>query len=91
MLNKQLIGSAFSSYHYYNTPEDQVCSVLVGLIRNHAFADGNKRTAFATFKILSLHFHLKIQKSEQEMFDIILSIATSKISVEDVSSLIFQK
>lgn len=56
-VNRSLLESAFSSYHYYDSDLEQICSIFRGLVKNHAFSDGNKRTASAV-----LVTHLKQQK-----------------------------
>lgn len=44
-VDKALLSSAFSSYTYYGDELEQLCSIFRGLAKNHAFSDGNKRTA----------------------------------------------
>lgn len=43
----RLLESAFSSYMYYDDDLEQACSIFRGIAKNHAFSDGNKRTAAA--------------------------------------------
>lgn len=46
-VNRPLLESAFSSYSYYKDHIEQACSIFRGIAKNHAFSDGNKRTAVA--------------------------------------------
>ena len=39
------VSSAFSAYMYYETKEEQICSIFNNIICFHYFADGNKRTS----------------------------------------------
>lgn len=91
LLNRSLLGSAFSSYLYYAEPQIQACSIFLGLIQNHAFADGNKRTAFTAFNIVRRSLKLNMTKSQDELFQIIIYIATNKITPEEVSEKLFEK
>ena len=43
---EHLLNSCFSSYYYYESELEQICSIFRGLAKNHAFSNANKRTAF---------------------------------------------
>ena len=90
ILNYNMISSSLSSYYYYDTIENQISSIIRGIAKNHAFIDGNKRTAGLTLKYLSNKFNLKI-KSDIECANILIDIASNKYSVEDISKMIFNK
>ena len=49
----ELLDSCFSSYYYDNELE-QISSIFRGLAKNHAFSNGNKRTAVAVLTIFLL-------------------------------------
>jgi Fic/DOC family len=88
-LNTNLVGSCLSSWHYYNTVELQISSVVYGIVKNHAFQDGNKRTAVVTYYTLCSILH-KPALPDGVMFEVILQIAGSNnMSVEDVAILLF--
>ena len=40
---RKSVSSAFSSYMYYKTKEEQICSIFNDIICFHYFEDGNKR------------------------------------------------
>lgn len=40
---RKSVSSAFSAYMYYETKEEQICSIFNNIICFHYFADGNKR------------------------------------------------
>ena len=51
----ELLDSCFSSYYYYYDNElEQISSIFRGLAKNHAFSNGNKRTAAAVLTIFLL-------------------------------------
>ena len=39
------LGSALSSYMYYEDDLDKLCSIFRDIVMNHAFSNANKRTA----------------------------------------------
>lgn len=43
----ELLDSCFSGYYYYDNELEQISSIFRGLAKNHAFSNGNKRTAAA--------------------------------------------
>lgn len=89
VLNKNLLESAFSSWHYFETPEEQISSVVRGIIKNHPFRDGNKRTAVLVFFDLMEITRSKSSITDTKLEDIVVTIASSKLEVEDVSKLLF--
>lgn len=89
VLNQSLLKSITSSYEYYNTLEEQGTSVFRSIIKNHAFVDGNKRTAVAFLYGFADVHKLRIRLNETEMFNLILKVATSSIEVEQLSKKIF--
>jgi prophage maintenance system killer protein len=43
VISRQNLESVFSAYEYYDSNIDKVSSILRGIVKNHAFVDGNKR------------------------------------------------
>lgn len=88
-LNTNLVGSCLSSWHYYADVQQQVSSVVYGVAKNHAFQDGNKRTAVVIYYVLCNKLHLP-PLPDNEMFDTILQIAKSTdMTIEQVATLLF--
>lgn len=88
-LNKALVGSVLSAWQYYDSLEDQISSVIGGIIKNHAFEDGNKRTAVIVYYNLCSIFNLK-SLNEDAMFDAVIEIASSKKSITEISKMLFR-
>jgi death-on-curing protein len=89
VLSPHLLESAFSSWHYYDTEELQAVSIYRGLVKNHAFKDGNKRIAYVIFSYLCSKLKLPIRKSDDEMIDITLKVANGNLTVEQITNIIF--
>jgi death-on-curing family protein len=87
-VKESLVGSAVSSYHYYKDIKHQIISIVRGISKNHAFADGNKRTALCVLYYLSEKNNLKVVNDE-ELFDLMIHMASTKESVEELSAKIF--
>lgn len=88
VLNRSLVGSAISSWHYYTNPKEQIASIVSGIVKNHAFRDGNKRTAVLMYYTMCSELKIK-PKSDNDMFKIILQIANNKYSIKEVTNLLF--
>ena len=59
-------------------------SYLVGLVQNHPFIDGNKRTAYAaTATFLRLN-SLRPELSQDEKFELVLGVAEGRLNKTDV-------
>lgn len=84
LLSRELLHSALSSYQYYDTDMLCIASVYRGLIKNHAFQDGNKRTATLVLSTLLIDGGIG-RVSNTSAVKLALDIATSNYSVEQVA------
>jgi death on curing protein len=65
---------------------DKAAALMDSLVRNHAFVDGNKRTAItATGLFLRVNAH-ELDVSNTEMVQLTLSCAQSQKTIEDIST-----
>lgn len=63
----------------------QAATLLWGIVRNHPFRDGNKRTALiATVAFLDVNGYT-VQMTDDEKFDLVVGVANTRLSVEDVA------
>lgn len=85
------IQSCLSSIDYYESVEDKISSIIRAIIKNHYFLDGNKRTALATYFILSDLYDLEIIYTDDELGYIFEDIAKNNYSVEEISKILFNK
>ena len=89
ILSRNSLESAFSSWEYYGDIESQIASIVRGLVKNHAFTDGNKRTAFLIFLVLCEENAIPITKDSTYFIALFLNLAETKYSVEKVRDLLF--
>lgn len=56
-----------------------------GIIKNHAFVDGNKRTGITSAVSFLMFNGIDLKLTQEEFFDIAIAIATSKLSTEQLA------
>ena len=89
---EELIESALMrpQQRYTYSPEsdraDLAASYLFGLVKNHGYIDGNKRTAFAAAATFLLINGLRLTASEVEAYDIVMGVVVGRISEEDLAA-----
>ena len=82
-VKESLVDSAISAYSYYEDELDQVCSVFRGIVKNHAFSNGNKRTG-----ALLLGAWLLKQgyiPEDGKLAELVLDVASHNYEVEEIS------
>ena len=83
--------ATFDSIDLYPTIEEKAARYAFGIVKNHPFADGNKRTGaiamVAFLKINGFDFTPKHKQFE----DIILGITSGELSFEDLVAFIRQE
>lgn len=83
LIDENLLHSALSSYMYFGDPVEQVASIYRGIVKNHAFKDGNKRTA-SIFLIMVLNDYKKI--NDKDLEKLVLDVANNKYDVETIAN-----
>ena len=79
-------SQSFSGVDLFPTVLEKAARLGFGLIRNHAFVDGNKRIgAHAMLMTLALN-QIYISYSQRELISIITDVASGKCSYEDLLS-----
>jgi len=67
---------SFAGQECYPDPMDKAVRLLVGVIKNHPFIDGNKRTAFVLFKELLREYSYTVKGYEnKEVINLLEKIA----------------
>lgn len=69
----------------YVTVHEKAAALCRGIIGDHPFVDGNKRTAMLTALTLLSVNNCKIHIKEGELEDFAVCIATEKLSVEEIA------
>ncbi|HLZ07070.1 MAG TPA: type II toxin-antitoxin system death-on-curing family toxin [Chloroflexota bacterium] len=62
----------------------QAATLLCGLIKNHPFRDGNKRTAYVAMQAFLRGNGLTIRSSDDDQYELIVAVATGRNGVDDV-------
>ena len=67
----------------YPSVQQKAARLCYGLVKNHAFVDGNKRIgAHVMLVFLSLN-KIELEYTQKELSDVILKVATSEITFEE--------
>ena len=70
----------------YETIFDKAGQLCFGLIKNHSFIDGNKRTAtHALLVFLDLN-KIKINFNEDELYKVVISVAENSMNSRELSN-----
>ncbi len=64
----------------------QAATLMWGLVRNHRFSDGNRRTALVVTRVFLEMHGRSLEMSHDEKFDLVVSIANRKLTVEQVAN-----
>jgi len=76
--------SSFAGEDLYPTLFEKTAVIVLSLLLNHAFIDGNKRTSIATmFVFLELN-NFQINCPQQELIDLAIGIENKKTKKEDI-------
>jgi len=78
--------STFGGEDLYETIFDKAAVLLHSLLMNHAFVDGNKRTAMASCLVFLEMNSYTLFVSQDEVVDAALSVENKKWDVEKITS-----
>ena len=81
----------FAGFDLYPTCVDKAVQLCYGLIKNHPFLDGNKRTGLHSLLILLQINRLKIEIAHEDLTDIIFKVADSSFSYQVLLQLLKEK
>jgi death on curing protein len=76
--------ATFAGKFLYEDIFDMAAALAYGIIKNHPFFDGNKRVGMIT-SIVFLGYHNYLIPENDALYQIILNVATSKISMEELA------
>lgn len=75
---------SFGEGELYSSVQAKAAQLCFGIVKNHPMVDGNKRLgAHVMLVFLALNGY-ELSYSQEELSDIILSLASGKISSEDI-------
>jgi death-on-curing protein len=82
--------ASFEEKDLYSTVEEKAARQAYGIIRNHPFIDGNKRTGlFVMLVFLELN-NIKLNFTQSELVDLGIGIAEGKIDSEQIKKWILK-
>jgi len=92
LLSKHLLISALSrpflglsdGTELYPTIVEKASALLHSLVKNHAFLDGNKRTAGVVTLDFLLEYGFELKYEQKEFIDFILGIARNEIDFDHI-------
>lgn len=77
--------ATFDQHYVHQDIYHMAAAYAFSIIKNHPFLDGNKRTGLAA-ALLFLDFNdITLETSQEELFDMAMQIAVSKISEEEIA------
>lgn len=96
VLNDSLLESAINAaVNIFNYETDDIFEIAAGYIysinKNHAFKDGNKRTSIASGLIFLENNNISIKATHDELVNLALDIANSKINRNKVAEFLRSK
>lgn len=80
----------FGGQYLYPSVPAKAAQLGFGLIRNHPFLDGNKRIGAHILLVFLALNGVELDYSQQQLADVILSVAASRASAEDLLQWILQ-
>jgi len=74
------VEATFGGEYLHQTVYEMAAAYLYGICRNHAFLDGNKRTALAcALAFLGLN-DVRIDSTEDDLYDLVIGVAEGRVS-----------
>jgi death-on-curing protein len=76
----------FDNKEFFPSIEQKASVLLDGIIRNHPFIDGNKRTAYTVYRAYLMTNGYDIDASQNKKYELVIGIAKSDISLDASSN-----
>ena len=78
--------AGFGGYEAYPSLLEKAAVLMQGLIKNHGFVDGNKRTGTAVMSIfIKLNDH-KLNVTDQQLEDLAVQVAEDELDLEELTA-----
>ena len=87
IVNEHSIRSALARpYHgYHRRIHEKAAAVVHGIVSNHGFADGNKRTALYLVELLAQRSGYEFVEDDEVVADTITSVAQGETGYEELA------
>lgn len=76
--------ASFDNVYLYRNIYEMAACYLFGIIKNHPFVDGNKRTGIICATLFLRYNDIMIQPTRKEFYDLALEVASSKIKKKEI-------
>lgn len=88
ILNRSAIESAVARpYHGYHRRIHQKAAALVhGIVSNHGFVDGNKRTAVYLVELLAVRSGYRLAVGDLVLADVMTAVARGELGYEELAA-----
>lgn len=70
--------AGFGESEFYPTPQEKAAAILESIVKNHPFADGNKRTGYVLMRLILMSEGKDVYATEDEKYDIVIRVASSE-------------
>jgi len=80
-----LPAAQFRGEFLHGSIPEMAAAYLFGICRNHAFVDGNKRTALVTAEVFLMLNGTTLKATNKELEDLTLGIAAGKVAKDGVA------
>ena len=84
----QMPAQGFGDQFLHEFPFEMAAAYLFHLAKNHAFVDGNKRTAFFCTEVFLGLNGFEISAEESALEDLVLRTATGELSKKEIAELL---
>ncbi len=86
-MSEHAIRSAIARpYHgYHRFIHQKTAALLHGIVTNHGFSDGNKRTAFCLVELLATRSDYEFVEDDMVAADLITSVAQGETGYEELA------
>lgn len=85
-VNQEVFGEVL-----YPSIEDKISYIVFSIVANHVFLDGNKRTGAYILEELCEDYNLNLDYTDDELIELVLLIAQSKVDREYVKDWIVSR
>ena len=74
----------FDQVELYTTPMEKAAAIFESLIINHPFIDGNKRTAYASLRLMLNIYRFDIVAFDDEKYQMTISASAGEIRFNEI-------
>jgi death-on-curing protein len=78
--------ATFDQQELYSTGIEKASAILMSLIINHPFVDGNKRIAYLLMQVILIDYNLVVEVAEDDQYAFVISASTGEILFEEIKA-----